>query len=69
MQRRFQGDFFGVGGKPWEEVTWEDFSLEEFIMGEENFHDGGAGFSSIIKQKNENINKRKVFSTGSMDQH
>ena len=25
-----------------------DFTMEEFHMGEENFHEGGAGFSSII---------------------
>ena len=28
-----------------------ELSLEEFIMGEENFHEGSAGFSSIIKKK------------------
>ena len=26
----------------------EDLSMEEFVMGEENFSEGGAGFSSII---------------------
>jgi len=26
--------------------TWEDLFIEEFIMREENFHEGGAGFSS-----------------------
>ena len=31
-----------------EGVTREDLSMEEFIMGVENFHEGGAGFSSII---------------------
>ena len=30
------------------EVTWEDVSMEEFVMGGENFHEGGAGFSNII---------------------
>ena len=25
--------------------------LEEFVMGEEKFHEGRAGFSSIIKKK------------------
>ena len=29
-------------------VTWEDLSMEEFIMREENFHEGGTGFSSIV---------------------
>ena len=28
-----------------------ELSLEEFVVGEENFHDGSAGFSSIIKKK------------------
>ena len=31
-----------------EGVTWEGFSMEEFVMGGENFHEGGAGFSNII---------------------
>ena len=26
----------------------EDLSMEEFVMGEENFNEGGVGFSSII---------------------
>ena len=31
-------------------------------MGEENFHEGSAGFSSIIKKKNnEKINMKKFF--------
>ena len=29
----------------------EELSIEEFVMGEENFHEGSAGFSSIIKKK------------------
>ena len=28
-----------------------ELTLEEFVMGEENFHEGNAGFSSIIKKK------------------
>ena len=28
--------------------TWEDISMEKLLMGEENFNEGGAGFSSII---------------------
>ena len=47
---RFQGDFFGLGGRV--EVggggTWEDLSMEKLLMGEETFNEGGAGFSSII---------------------
>ena len=45
----FRGDFSGGGGGDREEgVTWEDLSTEEFTMGEVNFHEGRAGFSSII---------------------
>jgi len=42
--------------------------MEEFIMREENFHEGAAGFSSIIKKNNEKINK-KSFSCRSKEQH
>ena len=28
-----------------------ELPLEEFVMREENFHEGSAGFSSIIKKK------------------
>ena len=28
-----------------------DFSLEEYVMAEEKFNEGGAGFSSIIIKK------------------
>ena len=42
-----------------------ELSLEEFVMGEENFYEGCAGFSSIIKKKkkknNEKINVKKFF--------
>ena len=31
-----------------EGVTREDLSVEEFFMREENIHEGGAGFSSIV---------------------
>ena len=48
VYRLFQGDFFGWG---WEglkgEVIWGELSMVEFVMGKENFHEGGAGFSSI----------------------
>ena len=50
VYRRFQGYFLGWGGGGgWEEVNMlgEPF-LEEFVMGEVNFHEGSAGFSSII---------------------
>ena len=50
VYRRFQGDFFGLGGGGLMGggVTWEDLFMEEFLMGEETFNGGGAGFSSII---------------------
>ena len=49
MYRRFQGDFFGLGGRvEGGGVTWEDISTEKLFMGEENFNEGGAGFPSII---------------------
>ena len=47
-----------------------ELSLEEFVMGEENFHEGSAGFSGIKKKKHNEKNKyEKVFSTGSKEQH
>ena len=47
VYRRFQGDSFGLGEKL-RGVTWEDLSMEEFVLGEEHFNEGVAGFSSII---------------------
>ena len=48
----FRGAFHvGVGVGMGEGITWEDLSIEEFIMREENFHEGGARFSGIIKKK------------------
>ena len=45
----FRRDFFGLGGRVGGGgVTWEDISMEELLMGEENFNEGGAGFFSII---------------------
>ena len=29
-------------------IMWKDLSMEEFIIKEENFHEGDTGFSSII---------------------
>ena len=46
------GGTFSRWGGDGSGVKWEDLSMEEFIMREENFHEGGAGFSSIIKKKN-----------------
>ena len=44
----FSEGCFWLAGRRGEGFTREDFSMEEFIMGEENFHERGAGFSSII---------------------
>ena len=47
VYRRFQEDFL-VGGRGREEGNMlGEFSIEEFVMGEENFHEGSAGFTSI----------------------
>ena len=49
LYRHFQGDFFGLGGRvEGEGVRWEDISMQELLMIEENFNERGAGFSSII---------------------
>jgi len=34
---------------------------EEFVIGEENFHEGSAEFSIIIKKNNEKINVKSFF--------
>ena len=58
VYRFFQGDFFGCG----EGSLWEDLCLEEYLMGEKRFNEGGTGFSSIIiKKNNEKINMKKFF--------
>ena len=52
VYRRFQEDFFLVWG--WglgKGAMWEDLSLEEYVVGEENFNEKGAGFSSITIKK------------------
>ena len=54
----FSGGVFLVKRGRGEGVTWEDLSTEEFIMMEENFHEGAAECSSIIKKNNE---KKNVF--------
>ena len=38
-----------------------ELPLEEFVMGEENFHEWSAGFSSTIKKNKEKINMKKFF--------
>ena len=50
-------------------VTGEDLSMQELIMGEETFNEGGARFSSIILKKKWKNKYEKFFSTESKDQH
>ena len=35
--------------------------MENFVMGEENFHEGGIGFSIIILKNNEKMNMESFF--------
>ena len=45
----FRGIFLVLGGRvEGGGVTWEDISIEGLLIGEENFNERGAGFSSII---------------------
>ena len=45
-------------------------SMEEFVMGGENFHEEGEGFFLVFFLKNnEKINMKKVLSTKSKEQH
>ena len=59
VYRRFQF-FFCLGGDL-RGVMWENISMEKLIMGEENFNEGGAGFSSIIWKNNEKISMKSFF--------
>ena len=43
----FRGIFW-LGGGVEKKGMLGELSIEEFVMGEENFHEGSAGFSSII---------------------
>ena len=54
---RFQGDFFGLGGRV--EVgggggTWADLSMEKLIMVEEIYNEGGAGFLALFEKTMKN---------------
>ena len=68
VYRRFQEDFFGLGeGLRRGRYAGGTF-LREFVMGEENFHEGRAGFTSIIKKKQLKNKSEKAFSAGSKEQ-
>ena len=32
-------------------IYWGELSIEEFVMGDENFYEGSAGFTSIKKKQ------------------
>ena len=48
VYRRFQGDFLVGEGVEKGEVMWRTLFMKDFVMGEEDFHEGCAAFSSII---------------------
>ena len=52
-----------------EGAMWEDLPLEEFVMGEEKFHEGAQDFLTIFLKNNEKINMKFFLSTESKDQH
>ena len=57
----FRGICLVGGGWGWGlGATWKDLSLEEFVMGEKEFHEEGGGFSRII-EKNYKNKYEKVF--------
>ena len=55
------GEVFGWG-RGWEEgVMWGELPMEEFLMGEEKSHEGGAGFFSIFWEEQWKNKYEKVF--------
>ena len=65
VYRRFQEDILVGGGVEKRRICLGTFH-GGICHGEENFHEGCAGFSSIIKKNNEKINV-KVFSIESKE--
>ena len=54
VYRRFQEDFFGLG----EGLRRGGYTfLREFVMGEENFHEGRAGYRLLALLKKKTIKK------------
>ena len=39
----------------------EELSIEDFVMGKENIHEGGTGFFKAFLKSNENINMKSFF--------
>ena len=65
----FQGIFLVWGEEDLREgASWEDLSMEEFVMGEENFNEGAQDFLALFKKQRKN-KYEKVFSTESKEQH
>ena len=62
VYRRFQEDFFGWGEGLRREGYAGGTFHREFVMGEGNFHEGRAGFTSIIKEKQLKNKCEKAFS-------
>ena len=59
----FREIFFVWGGEKlmgWG-VTWEDLSMEEFVIGKENFNEGCAGFVALFKKKRKNKYEKFFF--------
>ena len=51
VYRCFQENFLvGERGRKEGDILGE-LSIEDLVMGEENFHEGSAGFTNIIKKK------------------
>ena len=47
----FSGGFFGLGGRvEGGGVTWEDISMEKFLMGEENLKEGVQDFLALFEK-------------------
>ena len=42
-------------------VIGKELSMEEFVMVEENFHEGSAGFFSIFLKNHKKINMKTFF--------
>ena len=62
VYRRFQGDFFGFGGRVEGGGYVGGSFLGEICHGWKKFNEKGAGFSSItIKKNNEKINMKTFF--------
>ena len=51
MYRCLQEDILVGGGVEKRGICWGNFPSRNLSWGEENFHEGSAGFSSIIKKK------------------